>query len=86
MSWEEFSDECPGCRPALIDVETGKVLPEDSPTMQIIFTVWRRTTRKERQVFHRVTCLNSRVPSDLRIFHAVTMRLQSALQASDTRH
>jgi hypothetical protein len=78
MSRHQFSDDCPGCRPALIDFKTGQVIPEDDPVMQSVLAIWAKTTRKEREVFHCVTCLNSRVPSDLRIFKTVTDRIQGA--------
>ena len=81
MSFETFSDECPGCRPAMIDMETGKVMPEDSPPMKLILEVWKHTSRKEREVFHRVTCQNSRAQSDLRIWDGLTQRIQKALSA-----
>jgi hypothetical protein len=33
MSLQEFDDNCPGCRPAIIDTKTKKVLPDDDPGM-----------------------------------------------------
>ena len=59
-----FSDECPGCRPAVMD-HTGAVLEDDHPMMQSINRAWSRTTLGQRQAFHRCTCLNSCDPVDL---------------------
>ncbi len=59
-----FSDECPGCRPAMMDLQ-GKMLPDDHPAMQAVNRAWLRTTLAQRQAFHRCTCLNSRDPVDL---------------------
>jgi hypothetical protein len=86
MSFDRFSDDCSGCRPSLIDVKTGKVLPEESREMQAILNVWRRTTLRERLVFHRVTCLNSRIRSDLRTFQIISERMQKALAELTTIH
>ncbi len=83
MTRDVFSDDCPGCRPAILDITTGLPLPDESPAMQSVFALWRRTTRKERLVFHRVTCQNSQTPSDLRIFGDLARRIQQAVAAAD---
>lgn len=80
MSLETFSDECPGCRPSLMDVQTGQVMADDSPPMRLVLEVWKTTSRKEREVFHRVCCQNSRKVSDMTVFSALTDRIQSALK------
>jgi hypothetical protein len=79
MSKEIFDDNCKGCRPAIIDIQTGKVLPDDNPIMKCALEVWAGTTLLERQAYHDVCCLNSREASDLVLFHAVTKRMQEAL-------
>lgn len=76
MSWTEFGDDCPGCKPAAINVETGAVEPDDSPIMVIINRVWAETTFEERQAFHRVTCLNSRVPWDVQTMGNIAKRIE----------
>jgi hypothetical protein len=72
MSKQIFSDECDGCRPVAVDLETGKIQPDDSPIMKSINKVWAQTTLEERQAFHRVTCLNSRDRKDLQIMQEFT--------------
>lgn len=79
MSFETFSDDCPGCRPAMMDAKTGEVMADDSPPMKLVLNVWRTTSRKEREVFHRVCCQNSRNVSDMMIFTDLTKRIQNAL-------
>ena len=79
MSLQKFDDECRGCKPAMMDVQTGKVLPDDSPSMQIVLRLWGETTLAERQAWHRVTCQNSRAPEDLRFAQVFTQRVQKAL-------
>lgn len=81
MSFREFDDECRGCKPAMMDVKTGKVLPDDSTQMKIVLRVWSETTLAERQAWHRVTCQNSRALEDLRFSQAFTKRVQEALDA-----
>lgn len=65
MSRAEHDDDCPGCRPVMIDLQTGKVLPDHAPPMKHLLAVWSGTSMAERQAFHRVTCLNSRDFTDL---------------------
>jgi hypothetical protein len=76
MSLEVFDDNCPGCRPAILDVKTGKVLPDDDPIMARMLTIWANTTLGERRAFHRVMCLNSREPLDLFLVRGLTERLK----------
>lgn len=79
MSTISFSDDCAGCQPAMMDVKTGKVLSDDSPEMKAVHQMWRVTTRAERQAWHRFTCLNSRVPSDLATVKHLSDRFERAL-------
>jgi hypothetical protein len=69
MPMSLFSDECPGCRPAVMD-DKGTVLSDNHPLMQRINHAWLRTTLAQRQAFHRCTCLNSRDPLDLALVKA----------------
>ena len=77
MSFQQFDDNCPGCRPAILDVKTGKVLPDDDPIMAKILAIWANTTLGEREAFHRVMCLNSREPLDLFLVRGLTDKLQA---------
>ena len=79
LSRQRFDDQCPGCRLALVDAQTGKVLPDDSPQMQCVFSVWAGTTREAREAFHRFTCLNSTAKSDMQIVADLSTRIQKAL-------
>ena len=83
MSFEIFSDDGPGCRPALVDITTGKVLPADNPAMQKVLSVWKHTSRDERVAFHRVCCSNSRNPVDMLVFQGIASRFKTALSADD---
>ncbi len=80
MSREEFQDNCAGCRPALLDLETKKPLPPDSPEMQAINAVWETTTIEERQAYHHICCQNSRAPEDLRTVEPLIAKIQNALK------
>lgn len=77
MPMNQFSDDCPGCRPAMLDVETGKVLPDDHPMMKKVLEIWQTTTLAERQAFHRVMCQNSRAVSDIAVVGKIVNQLQS---------
>jgi len=79
---EAFEENCRGCKPAMIDTRTMKALPDDNPAMQAIFKVWDGLTLAERQAWHRVTCLNSRVPSDLATMQKLSNLFGAAAQAA----
>lgn len=75
----EFCDHCPGCRPALIDTETGRPLPADSSLMLAVSRIWAsQTTYAERKAFIEVTANNSRDPADLRLAQAVIAKIEKA--------
>lgn len=79
MSFENQDDECPGCRPAILNAQTGQVEPADSPIMQTVNRVWESTTKEERTAFHRVCCQNSREPADIEVMKSIGDRIQRAL-------
>jgi len=79
MSHDCFDDECPGCRPAMVDVKTGRLLADDSVEMKTVRRIWSGTTLKERQAWHRFTCQNSRSIVDIQIVKAFSDRLEAAL-------
>lgn len=81
MSIQKQDDECPGCQPALLDVQTGRPMAADTPHMKAVMKVWAGTFKQEREAFHRVTCQNSRSQSDLRLFHGITSRIQDAISS-----
>lgn len=81
MEDHEFCDHCPGCRPAVIDVQTGKPLPLDSPVMIAVNKVWNNeTTYDQRKAFIEVTLHNSREPELMRLTQEVNDKIQSALK------
>ncbi len=83
MSKEQFNDNCPGCRPIIIDPDTMKVLPEDSWQMQAVARVWAATNYAERKAFHEFTCLNSREPMVMAIVNTLRHRMNNALKSAD---
>ena len=82
MSRARFDDECPGCRPMMVNVETGQPYADDSAEMTAVNRVWSATTLAERQAWHRFTCLNSRSIVDLQVVKDFSDRLESALLAA----
>jgi len=81
MSKAKHDDECPGCRPVLVDMATGKVEPEGSPKMNAVMKIWGQTTLAERQAFHRFTCLNSRADGDVAVMQSLSLRFKQAIEA-----
>ncbi len=82
MEDHEFCDTCPGCRPAMADVKTGKVMSRDHPTMVVVDRVWdNETTYAQRKAFIEVTLHNSRKPEDMKLFQEVAQLIQEAINA-----
>lgn len=80
MSREKFDNECPKCRPVLVNFKTRQTVPEDAPESQAILGVWKKTTLEEREAFHRFTCQNSRTPNDIAIINSLNDRMSKALK------
>lgn len=78
MSWEHYDENCPGCRPRLLDLKSKRPLPENHPTMRTVLQVWEQTTRNEREAYHRVMCQNSRHWFDLDVVERICQRIQQA--------
>ena len=79
MSHENYEEGCPGCKPALLDATTGRVLPEDHPIMKCVLRFWETTTTEERTAFHDVTCQNSRKESDMLTVQSLMKRMKAAM-------
>jgi len=77
MSCEKFDPQCPGCRPAIIDPRTGKVLPADDPVMEIVNRVWEASPIEDQEAFWRVTVKNSRNQGDIARMNALTSRMSA---------
>lgn len=76
MTFHEFCDHCPGCRPAFFDVASGRRLPDDHAMVVKANKVWNtETTYAERKAFINVTMHNSRVPEDMRLAQACMHKL-----------
>jgi hypothetical protein len=83
MTLEAHDDDCPGCKPALLNIDTGEPEPDNSPIMQVVFGIWDTLTLAERQAWHRVTCQNSREPADMRVAKSFAETIQKALGECD---
>lgn len=81
MEDHEFCDNCPGCRPAMLDVEANKPVSRDDPKMQIVDRIWdNETTYAERKAFIEVTLKNSRLPNELKLAQRVIYKIQEGLR------
>ena len=78
MSLTKFDDNCPGCRPAIVDLATKAVLPDDHPLMIAMLKIWAETSIGERRAYHRVMCLNSRDPIDVYLVALVIKKLEAS--------
>jgi hypothetical protein len=60
VSEKAFVDDCPGCRPALLDPKTGTLLPQDDPFVVLVNKIYDELSRADKVAWHRFTCLNAR--------------------------
>jgi hypothetical protein len=80
LGHHDFCDHCPGCRPVLIDVNTGQPLPADSPSMVKVNQVWAsETTYEQRKAFIEVTLHGSCSSNDLRLANQVGAKIKASL-------
>lgn len=81
----EFCDECPGCRPGLLDIHTGKPLPQDKEPMISILRMWRgQTSYAQRKAYVNVMVNNSRDESDIKLTMEVVNKIQVILKRNST--
>jgi hypothetical protein len=74
----DFCDHCEGCRPALVDPQTGKRLGDDSPLMLKVNRVWdKETTYAQRRAFIMVTVHNSRAAADMQLCQEVIKKIEA---------
>lgn len=79
MSQRIFEEDCPGCRPVLLDSRTKQPLPKDSPEMSAVMLVWGAASSAEKEAFHAACCNNSRDPADLGPAQALVARIRAAM-------
>ena len=80
MEDHEFCDDCPGCRPALLDLDTEEPLLDDDPIMIKVNGIWDNdTTYAQRRAFIEVTLHNSRNPKDIERAQEVSQKFEVAL-------
>jgi hypothetical protein len=82
MSLKKFDDDCPGCRPVLIDLKTGKPFPNEHPAMQALNRLWAATSTEDKLAFHAFTCENSRAMDVVIKVRDLRQRLESAIQSN----
>ena len=82
MSHDAFDDECTGCRPAMLDVKTRQLLPDDAPEMVTVLRLWNALSLKDKRAWHRFTCLNSRAKEDIAFAKRFSDCVQEALLPS----
>lgn len=80
MSCNTFDPNCRGCRPGIINAQTGQVLPDTDPLMMIVNSVWDASTIEEQEAFWKVTVKNSRDPQDLSLAEALSARVQAKMR------
>jgi hypothetical protein len=79
VSIDRFEDDCPGYRPVLVDIKTGKPYADDSREMKAVNLVWSETTFGQRRAWHAFTCQNVRSLSVIAIVKPLTERIEAAI-------
>lgn len=82
----EFCDDCPGCRPALLDLDTKQPLASDHPTMKLVNEVWDdESSYAERKAFIEVTLHNSKIPVEIKLFQQLWRKIQVKLDKDEEK-
>ena len=81
MSLKKFDDNCPGCKPVVIDVKTKRPVAPDSPLGKAIEAVWVETTLYERECFHNFCCLNDLSEENYRVMTNISRRITEKAKA-----
>ena len=85
MSVHEFCDGCPGCRPAIVDMQTMRPIPP-GPTLDAINKMWdTETTYAQRKSFIEFTMRNSRAPDDVMRTAEVMEKIKAIMTAIPVR-
>jgi hypothetical protein len=80
--WKKpHSPNCSGCRPVLLDVETGETMSHKHPAMIAVNAEYDKTTDRERQAWHAFTVQNSRDPEVMVIIADLQARFQAAMKS-----
>lgn len=63
----EYDENCPGCQPAILDLQTNKPLPDDHPYMAAALRAFKSCTMTQRRAWHRVVIQQSKNETDLKM-------------------
>lgn len=80
----EYDENCPGCQPAMLNLETGQPVPADDPSMVIVSRVFKSFSLAERRAWHRVIMQNSQNENDWAITKRISDAVSGALNAEQT--
>ena len=77
----EYDDDCEGCQPAMLDVQTGEQMKKDHPAMVAVLKAWKeKLTLDERKLIHRAWMGQMPIdPKDQEILERVSKILQEAI-------
>lgn len=76
-----YDENCPGCRPAMIDVKTGKRMASNHPVMLAVLSVYDNATLEERRALHKLWVDSDQSEENMRIAGPVIQRIQNAVAA-----
>ncbi len=82
MSLERFHEDCPGCRPALAEVntKTGKLtrMANDHPLMVAVNKVYDASSYEEKLAFHKMSCQNDTSDENMAVLKPLMSRMEEA--------
>jgi len=79
----EYDENCEGCQPAMMDIKTGEVLPNDHPSMVIVLAHFKTLSLADRRAWHRVCVQSSQNEKDLDIARKISFDIAQALTEQD---
>ena len=77
-----YDPSCRLCVPALVDAETGEVLPPHAFEMVALMLVWNASPFCDREAFINVTVFNSRDADDVARASGVMQRLKQRCEST----
>ncbi len=75
-----YDDNCRGCQPCLMNMETREKYPENSLETITLRAIWKGLTLDEKQAYHRAAFWNSLDPQDLKIVRKITDEFKQRLE------
>lgn len=80
MIKHEFDPNCEDCKPALLDIKTGRPLPKTDPMVVTATEIWEALSLEDKKALNRVWVHNSRDAHDMQTCARYAKAVQKAME------